>query len=179
MNKIDITTYQPKSTDKFFFDNNVWMYIFYPMGNYNKLAIDKYSEFLGKVLDVGARIYVCSQILSEFYNSCLRLDFNLWKDEDSSRRKSQFKRDFRPIERCKETSKILAMSIESQIVGASIRIDDSFSKIDIPNIMERVGELDYNDSYFVELCEKNDLTMVSHDRDFLKVKEDITLVTLI
>lgn len=32
----DIKKYAPKAMDNFFFDNNVWIYLFCPIGNHDK-----------------------------------------------------------------------------------------------------------------------------------------------
>ncbi|MEA3450841.1 MAG: PIN domain-containing protein, partial [Bacteroidota bacterium] len=73
MTKIDINTYSPKASDKFFFDNNIWMYLYCPIGSYKEILVQKYSNLFGKILEVGAKIYVSSLVLSEFYNSYSRL----------------------------------------------------------------------------------------------------------
>ena len=67
MNKINITDYVPKHSDKFFFDNNIWMYLYCPIGNYNKYVVDKYSDFFGKILDVKALLSVASSA-TDFIN---------------------------------------------------------------------------------------------------------------
>ena len=42
-NKIDISTYNPTKNDSFFVDNNVWMYLFCPVGNYNEYLVNTYN----------------------------------------------------------------------------------------------------------------------------------------
>ncbi len=174
MNKINITDYIPKPNDKFFFDNNIWMYLYCPIGNYNQYVVDKYSDFFGKILDVKAKIYVSSLILSEFYNTYIRLDFNIWKGKE----KKDFKKDYRPLTQYKTTSETILNSIESRILGVSERINDEFSDIPINKLIEKIGLLDFNDSYYVELAKKNCFKIVTNDKDFENVEDDITILSL-
>ena len=174
MNKINITDYIPKHSDKFFFDNNIWMYLYCPIGNYNQFVVEKYSNFFGKILDVKAKIYVSSLILSEFYNTYIRLDFNIWKGKE----KKDFKKDYRPFKQCKTTSEIIINSIESRILCVSERINDEFIDIPINKLIEKIGLLDFNDSYYVELAKKNNFKIVTNDRDFENVEDDITILSL-
>jgi predicted nucleic acid-binding protein len=174
MNRIDITQYNPKSTDHFLFDNNVWVYIFSPIGNHNPYAVDKFSDFFGKVIDCGAKVYVPSIILSEFYNTNIRLDFNIWRNKEDK----DFKKDYRPLERFKENSKLIVNSIESQILGVGTKLDDKLTEIKIEEISNRVEKLDFNDSYLVGLALMNNLKLVTNDKDFLSINDDIDILTL-
>ena len=151
MNRINIDTYIPKNTDKFFFDNNIWMYLYCPIGNYNQNAVTKYSDFFAKVLSVGSTIYVSSIILSEFYNTYNRLDFNIWKTPETK----NYKKDYRPTQQFKDTSQNIVMTIETRILGIAKRVDDGFVDIDIEQISTKCGKLDFNDSYYVELAKRN------------------------
>ncbi|MEN8120208.1 MAG: PIN domain-containing protein [Bacteroidota bacterium] len=174
MNKININSYIPKSTDKFFFDNNVWMYLYCPIGNYNEYSVSKYSIFFAKILDVGAKIYVSALILSEFYNSFSRLDFNIWRNGEEK----DYKKDFRPTQRYKETSETIVTTIESRILGVAERINDEFTNIPIDEISRNCTDLDFNDSYYIELSKKCACKIVTNDRDFLNISDDIDVVTI-
>ncbi|MBU4274091.1 MAG: hypothetical protein KJ893_05500 [Candidatus Omnitrophica bacterium] len=67
-NIIDISTYNPNGNDKFFFDANIWMYLFCPIGGYKKDTVTKYDGFLKKAIQVEASIFISSLVLSEFFN---------------------------------------------------------------------------------------------------------------
>ncbi|MCH8120053.1 MAG: hypothetical protein IIC00_10030 [Planctomycetes bacterium] len=45
-NVMDVETYVPQDGDKYFFDANIWLYFYCPIGNYNKNTISKYRWFL-------------------------------------------------------------------------------------------------------------------------------------
>jgi Zn-finger protein len=78
----DISTYIPKATDIFFFDNNVWMFLFCPIANAKKEQQKKYSQFYKEVNSVSACIWINSLVLSEFCNAWLRIEFKNWKNKN-------------------------------------------------------------------------------------------------
>lgn len=174
MNRINIESYIPKASDKFFFDNNIWMYLYCPIGSYNKYSVKIYSDFFDKILQSRATIFVSSLILSEFYNSYSRLDFNIWKNNE----KKDYKKDFRPTQRYIETSEIIVNTIESRILGIAERIDDDFSSIQIDEINRKCNDLDFNDSYYIELSKKCACKIVTNDRDFLKISDNVDVLTI-
>ena len=174
MNKININTYLPKASDNFFFDNNIWMYLYCPLGSYNSKIVQDYSNFFEKILNVGAKLYVSSLVLSEFYNSYSRLEFNIWK---VGKGEKDYKKDFKPTDKFKETSKLINMSIESRILGVAKRINDEFINMSIEDISLRCENLDFNDSYYVELAKKYNCKIVTNDRDFFTISDNIEIAT--
>ncbi len=101
-----ITEYTPISSDRFFFDNNIWIYIFCPLGDHRSDLVNLYNDFFGKVLDAESTIFVSSLILSEYYNRYVRLDFNIWRGNEIR----NFKNDYRPTDKFKETNSIVHTS---------------------------------------------------------------------
>ena len=81
-NYIDIRNYAPKSMDNFFFDNNIWVFLFCPIGNHDKSKQKIYSSFLQSVRQVNATIWINSLVISEFANVSIKLDYNLWKKNE-------------------------------------------------------------------------------------------------
>ena len=90
---IDVRKYNPKSSDVFFFDNNIWMYLFCPLGGFNKNKQKFYSAFLQSVQVANGTIFINSLVLSEFTNRYLRMDFEQWKKETKNY-SADFKKDF-------------------------------------------------------------------------------------
>ncbi len=173
MNRIDIQTYTPKYSDKFFFDNNIWMYLYCPIGNHRQDIVKVYSDFFGKVLSAGSSIYVPSLILSEFYNAYSRLDFNIWRGKSTK----DYKKDYRPTQQFKDISKTILTTIEARILGIAKRVNDGFEGMDIEKISAKCVDLDFNDSYYVELAKRNGFKVVTNDKDFLSVSDDIEIIT--
>ena len=79
-----IKNYKVKSSDCFFFDNNIWMFLFAPIADYNIRKQRAYSRFLREIQSAGATIFISSLILSEYINRCLRISYGQWKDRNQS-----------------------------------------------------------------------------------------------
>jgi predicted nucleic acid-binding protein len=160
----NIVTYEPKSSDVFFFDNVVWMYIFCPLGNYNKKKQKYFSSFLKGIDSSRGTIFTNSLILSEFTNRYLRLDFALWKTE-SGNENAEFKKDFIGTQRYQETIRQVIAALRS-ILSFCEKTPDNFNAIDINNVLTHLEYIDFNDSYFIELATLNNYKFVTDDSDF-------------
>ena len=173
---VDISTLQPTSMDVYFFDNNIWMYIFCPLGNYNKRRQNAYSSFLQSVNTVGATIFINSLILSEFTNRYLRMDFEQWKEQSRDNR-LEFKRDYIGTNRYKNTVNEIKLHIQS-IMRFCEKSSDNFNAIRLDNVLTHLSEIDFNDSYYIELMPKINAKFVSDDGDFLAYKNhDLEIIT--
>jgi len=169
INILDITTYKPQRTDMFFFDNNAWIFIFCPLGEYDRRKQHLYSSFLSSILEAGASIYINSLILSEFCNRYLRFDFSVWKNENGLY-KADYKHDYIPSDRYRETTDILSILIRKIMqLTTLVKVDDDFDSINIAHICDHLHAIDFNDSYYIEFCKKNSLMLVTNDRDFTKI----------
>ncbi|MCZ2615798.1 hypothetical protein ACRFA2_04625 [Bacteroides hominis] len=164
MGVCNISGYTPSSTDTYLFDNNIWMFIFCPIANVLKKKQREYSSFLQSILSVKASIFVTSMILSEFANAYLRLDYDLWK-KDTRQYSANYKKDYLKSERYRETSKEVISSIKA-ILKLTEAMPDDFHMINIDNILTLFEKIDFNDSYYIELCKTKSLKIVTDDRDF-------------
>ncbi|RCW31302.1 type II toxin-antitoxin system VapC family toxin [Marinilabilia salmonicolor] len=175
-NIIDIRSYSPSSSDLFLFDNNIWMYLFCPLANYNHKRQEIYSTFLQSVRTANSTIFINSMVLSEFANSYLRMDFGQWKDEVGNP-DADFKRSFVGTPRYSETVEEIKVQMHS-ILKICERTTDSFNAVDMSHIFGHFQAIDFNDSYYLELSRINRWKMVTDDRDFAKVdNHEIEIVT--
>lgn len=164
-NKIDIKTYQPKSGDSFFFDNNVWIFIFGAIGNYQKPLQKTYSSFLSASQSVGATIFTNSMVLSEFSNRLLRLSFDQWKKETGNFR-SDFKRDFIGTQTYVDTVTEITAYI-NKIMRLTERSSDNFNAINMDRVLTHLEFIDFNDSYMIEMAALSGWKIVTDDGDFV------------
>lgn len=174
-NKIDIRTYNPTREDSFFIDNNIWMYLFCPVGNYNEYSVNIYNEFFRKILQNECTIYTSSIIISEFFNAYCKVDYKIKRRSNPSLR--DYKRDFRNTPYFEELSKEVCQIIKDKILKYSIRLNDDFSTIDIDAILNENKNFDFNDMYIVKLCEDKNLKILTNDKDFLHFQNNIDVVT--
>jgi predicted nucleic acid-binding protein len=163
--KIDITRYYPSSSDIFFFDNNVWMYLFYPLGDYNKKRQKHYSSFLQNIQTSRSSIFINSMVLSEFANRYLRIDFDLWKQKTGNF-SYEYKKHYVGTTRYTETVEEIKTQIK-QIMRCCERASDDFNAIDINRVFQHFQYIDFNDSYYLELAIRSKWKIVTDDEDFI------------
>lgn len=177
MNNIsNISYYQPRKDDKFFFDTNIWIYLYYPLGNYNKNIISKYSNFLKQILKNQSRVFISSIVLSEFINTYVRLEFNILKKKYPNKI-LDFKKDFRGTKKYRNVISDIKITLKRQILKFTQRIDDKFNKMDIDELLLDLENSDFNDNYYICLCEIENLKIVTHDKDFKSKATNIPILT--
>lgn len=172
--EIKIKDFSPKYNQMFFFDNNIWMFLFSPIGNYEKNKQSSISSFLRLLKTTNCDIVLNSLILSEFSNANLRLDFNLWKNETNNF-SADYKKDYLTSSRYKNTEKVIESCI-NQILKLSERFSDDFNRIDIEKVLMNFKTIDFNDAYYLELCTQNNWFFVSDDGDFQKINHSVTVL---
>lgn len=183
-NKIsDINSYSLKSSDIFFFDNNVWMYIFCPLANFNRGRQQKiYSKFFENLLSRNLHIYTNSLILSEFSNRYLRLDFDLARSERSYKGEyDNYKKHFVGSPRFIATVKELKIVL-NQITKICQRCSDEFNSINLDEVMDSFEHVGFNDSYYIHLAAKKNWIIVTDDSDFTNKKipeKNLHILTII
>jgi len=163
----DINIYQPTSTDMFFFDNNVWMYLFCTIGNYEKEKQRKYSVFFNQVCIAKACIWINSLVLSEFCNAWLRLEYNKWLKKPGNTGKRDYKSDFVPTQVYKDVIKDIK-NVLPTLLKKTERSTDNFNAINLDSIYSELENCDFNDSYYLELARMNHWKIVTDDADFFK-----------
>jgi len=173
---VDIDSYQPLSSDQFLFDNNIWMFLFCPIGNYYKKTQISYSKFLQKCLYAGSEIVIPSLVVSEFFNAYVRLDYNIWKDKPENSGKD-FKNGYRKTQYYKDFVQALAPVLQNKILKSCTRISDNFHQINIDHLFTDIEHSDFNDNYYVTISEMNGYKIVSDDRDLRGLNRNVTLLT--
>ena len=177
MEVIKIDTYDVGPADCFFFDTNVWLYIFAPIGNNSKRLQQKYTALYKDILSRGAKLQVNSLVIAEYINVVLRMAFQQWKREDYNRINADFKRDYRPTQHYIEALSDARDQV-NLILSNSTRFPDNFHNIDIDSITNRMSKYcDYKDSCLIQFCEQSGAKLVSHDQDFTHLDSRIKLIT--
>lgn len=166
---IEVTSYKPKSGDNLFFDNNIWMFLFCPLHNYEKNKQSKYSDLFKSVLSVNASIWINSLILSEFCNSWLRIEYNKWKLLPANKGCNDYKRHFISSTKYQETISEIKDIIPA-ILKNSQRGSDNFNAVNIETILSELNNCDFNDSYYLDLARINNWKIVTDDSDLITSK---------
>ena len=173
-NVVNIEAYVPKDGDRYFFDANIWLYFYCPIGNYSKNTIRKYDGFLKKAINSKTVIYVSSLVISEIVNRWLRLDFKRVKRRDASMR--DFKRNYRGSTYYQNTVNNIK-AFFNQLLKISIPLDDRATEISLPDVLGGLDKCDFNDCYYHHLAKLDNLMIVTNDSDFTELDTGISILT--
>lgn len=163
-NILKIDTYQAKATDTFFFDNNVWMYVFCPLANFNGKRQAAYSKFLQYILSRNLHIYINSLVLAEFSNRYLKLDFDLCNKSENPQIYRSFKKDYVGSPQFEKTITDIKTFL-IKIIKLCQRGSDEFNSIDIDDVFKLFEKIGFNDSYYLYLSKKKNWIVVTDDSD--------------
>lgn len=166
----DIKKVKVTSMDSYFFDNNVWVYLFAPIAHSKLEKQKEYGSFLLSIQAARATIFTTSLVISEFANFCLKLSFKEWK-EKTKKYDADFKKDYRPTVDYKDAAEDVKDNIKA-ILKITEKHPDGYNAINLDKILNNISVVDFNDLYYAELCSNNKLKMVTDDKDFAKIKDN-------
>lgn len=170
-----IKDYEVKSGDIFFFDNNIWMFIFAQIANSNHPKQQIYSKFLRDVQSARASIFVSSLILSEYINRSMRLGFEQWK-ESTQNFAADYKKDYRNTDDYKETLEVVKSEVK-EIIKLCDKMPDNFNAINEDIVFKNMDQCDFNDAYYAEMCKIDNLKLVTDDADLKNISTAIDIIT--
>lgn len=171
-----ISKYTVGPDEEFFFDTNVWMFIFAPIAGSRQDKQNIYSSLLGEIISRGAMIWINSQVVAEYINRSLRMEFKQWKEQNQLP-DVDFKRDFRPTQEY-ASALASAKSLISAILQKCTRQSDDFTAIDIDSIIRSMGaSCDYGDALIIDLCKRKKYKLVTDDSDMTKKEFPFTVIT--
>lgn len=173
-----IKGYNVAPTESFFFDTNVWIFIFAPIAGSKQYKQRIYSGFFNEILSRKATIWVSSLIISEYVNAVLKLEFKQWMRRNKLIN-ADYKHDFRPT----ADFKIALEDVRAQvadILRVCERRPDNFNSIDVDAIITDMGNYSYDfaDSMIVNLCNRNrEIKLVTDDTDISLSDTKFTVLT--
>ncbi len=171
-----ISSYTVGPTEEFFFDTNVWMFLFAPLAGAKRNKQKAYSKLLGDIISRGATIWINSQVVAEYINRCLRMEFEVWK-KDPQNYYADFKRDFRKTQDYLSTLRDTKSQV-SLILQKATRYPDDFHSIDVDGIISSMGSsLDYGDAIIVDLCKRKKYKLVTDDSDMTNTTFPFDVIT--
>lgn len=175
---INISDYTPGEGDKFIFDCNVLMYIFYTFGDYSDHLMEPYKLFFNKIAVKHDCIVYPAILLSEFTNTFIQNEYKRYLKENHLGRNFNFKHSFKPTEEYKSTINEISEIINTQLLAlpSAVILNDNFESMDVPHLFINENVFDFNDRYFGELSKLNDYYIVTNDRDFRYI-DDVRIIT--
>lgn len=171
-----ISSYTVSPSEEFFFDTNVWFFLFAPIAGSEQTKQKKYSKLYGEILSRNATIWINSQVIAEYINKYLRMEFDQWKDKTSNYG-ANYKKDFRPTSDYSSALESVRSQI-SAILQKCERIPDDFNAINIDSIIASMEtKFDYGDSIFIDLCNRKKFKLVTDDSDMTKESFSFSVIT--
>jgi predicted nucleic acid-binding protein len=177
MGTIKLKQYEIGYKDQFFFDTNIWLLLYGTVADFQADDQSQYAKFLEKLLTRDLPIYITSMVVSEFANVLLRRDYNQWISTNNLVG-MHFKKDFVGTKEYENSVETITISINKIFKLPNISIvGDNFNAIDKSSVLEDFKIVDFNDSYFVQLAILNNYKIVTNDKDFQKMEDNIDVIT--
>ncbi|RXH52463.1 PIN domain-containing protein [Kurthia gibsonii] len=178
INKIQIKDFEVNNENTYFLDTNIWLYLYGGIGSISQKTVDAYSELLSKIIEGKAKLVTTSLQISEFINAYFQIEYRAELEMLGKKRTEySYKKDYRKSESFFITVNVMRKIVSNKILKYAKKLDDNFSELEISEVLPIDKEFDFNDEYYLYICEKNSITMVSHDRDMLSSTRNVTLIT--
>jgi predicted nucleic acid-binding protein len=161
-----IESYDFPEDKSYFFDTNIWLYIYGPIGWPDERS-DVYSRALKGIKNSNGTIYINCLIISEFINAFSRIEFK--QQSDFTRYK-----EFRNSLAYRAIAQDIAYNVR-KILKNTLTCDPELQAIDLPAVMDlfEQGKYDFNDLLFAQICHAKGLVFVTHDRDFSDLEVEV------
>jgi len=176
-NKIDLSTVESFNIEeKFLIDTNILLKVLiYPELFHG--AANPYDSFWETALMKGLKLFATPLTISEFVNVICREKYRTHMELNGfDGRYYKFKGDYQKTKEFKEIYSDCLNAVEDdilpniEVINADKEILSSLSVYD--NLMK-----DYNDLIYYALAKKMNLSIITHDSDFLEIKDDINVYT--
>lgn len=174
-NKIPLDKFVPHKSDVIMFDSNILIKLLYPVMD-NTSYSAAYGNLYAKILEVGATLIISSIQISEFVNTCIRFQFELYKKAQNDPR-LKFKADYRDTKDYDASMRAILDIIKNDIIPNFSFVDDGFKNMQKDNIFCYGFSYDFNDSILLEIAKQNNSILVTDDRDFGNYISDVKIVT--
>lgn len=169
---------EPVRTDRYFVDSNVWFWFTYCASREieindapRRYQLEKYPEFLQKVLDSGAKIYHCPLVYAELANIIERTEYEIYKATNSGvvKTRKEFRSDSGRRKAVVDEIKMAWDTINSISNSLSFSLNNAIVE-GVHSLFEN-SALDAYDAFYCYLMEKSDIKkIITDDADFNSVE---------
>ena len=167
-----LSDYTPVASDTFLLDTNILIKLFYPVDFDNKS--EPYEDYYRKLLSAKCTLALTSIQVSEFINRCIRIQYNLYKNEHPE--VADFKRDYRGTEDYANRMKGILQILKTVIPRFTL-VNDDFAGIGFDNIINHNFSFDFNDAFIMAFAQLHNAIVLTDDRDFASYSSSAKIVT--
>lgn len=166
----DIRRSNFSDSDCLFLDTNVLIYVYYGIYKEEDRYYKKwYTDALDKMRKKNSKIFIDALVLSEFINRFTRMEYDRKMPPIKREKNKNNYKIFRASKDGKNTVREIVIHINKILAYAQIcDLNYNFIKPDLLNHLTKYekSNSDFNDLLYIELCKKNNFTLVTHDGDF-------------
>lgn len=161
------------SQSRVLIDTNIWVYVEDPTNGNDH----GYSNLVFKQIPCsGATMYTTPIILEEYINLRIRLSYRRYmKRNHYSSKRFRFKQDYGSTKDFKENYSMILDEVQQDILPRVSVIDST--KGTIQAALNTRRSHDFNDEIIIHCVKQNGFQLLTHDRDFRKNAEDITILS--
>lgn len=174
----DITSHSPEENSVYFLDCVVLLYLFHPQGDYNRNITAEYSRLYGQIIKKNKIIYNRT-LVSELINRYLRLGYDYYiKEHNLQIDTYSFKYNYKDTLDYKNNLNNIIYIISENF--KNFTYTESSNLFDINNLLNQYTDpkyFDFNDADYINLAKEHNAIIVTHDSDFMYIKEDIQIIT--
>ena len=169
--------YRITASDLFFFDNNIWMFMYASIGNFASAKQRAYGDLFNYIIERKRPIYINSLVLSEFVNANLRSEYEIWKMKPENAFANKYKEHFLKSPVYKTVSKSILASVKS-ILAITTRGNDNFNTINLNAVFNEMSSCDFNDAYYLQYAQMSKYIIVTDDADLYRNnKSGVNIIT--
>ena len=169
--------YRISATDNFFFDNNIWIFLFATIGNYAKAKQNAYADLLAYILERKRPIFINSLVVSEFVNANLRAEYEIWKRLPANIYDNNYKKHFLKSDSYTNAKDSTLASLKN-ILAITTKGNDNFNAINLSLVFNEMDSCDFNDAYYLQYAQLGKYIIVTDDGDLFKNnKAGINIIT--
>lgn len=150
---------------KYFFDANIYIYLYFPPPGQ---SFPNYSDLLEELIKPGYDIVTNINVLSEVINRAHRFKYNLYLKSRSLKRKDFTYKNYRECEDGKDSMSPILLRVRT-ILDYTNLISSSYTSSDIKDRIDGL-EVDFNDLIIAEDCKRESLILVTNDYDFSMIE---------
>lgn len=160
-----------------FFDANVWLSLYAPPSDENDHWKAEYTKVLNRIITGKVPVLMDATVISEYINRFCRIEFDAYEEYMHPNNKRTFK-EFRTQDYAtyKPIADSAAASVKEMLEIPSVkRINGDFAAMDVVSMLEEfaLGNSDWNDQQIVDLCQRNECSLLTNDADFKDASIDI------